>query len=229
MKKILSLFLLISYTLFADALPQRVQTTVKSISNQTIELTSDIPAGMSGIVMHNYGNGLFAITHTAISQGNAKAKLQPHTAILHPNIPSIKTAVQAGDRVIFGNFYDNVLLIAPNQTAYRQITQKFKRTWIHPDAFALEFMKEGETKLSMAILEQFAKKNQVGLVLVVTADKLLLIDPISKKVIGSTGLKTNPNTAMTPFYARFEQMDVSIFGVSKKTYTPYFQSVAGLE
>ena len=231
MKKILFLFLLTSYALFADALPKSIHTTVKNISNDTIQVSSNIPAGMSGIIIHDYGNGLSAITHATISLGNSKASVQSHTAILHKNIPSIQTEINVGDKVIFGNFYDNALIIAPNQVAYKQIMQKFKRTWVHPDAFALEFMQEGKTTMSMEILERFSKKNQIGLVLVISSDKLLVIDPISKKVIGSTGIKTNPNTAKTPFYARFKQMDLSIFsmGENKINYIPYFRSVAGLK
>jgi len=229
MKKIL-LILLTTYSLFADALPTTTTTTVKSLSNGNIQLNTNVPAGRSGIIMHNYGNGLSAITHTTISLGNGQATVQANKAIEHKNIPSIiKTDVAVGDKVIFGNFYNNALVIAPTPLAYKQITGKFTRTWIHPDAFALDFMKRGETSMSMEALKGFAKKNQIGLVLVVTSDKLLVIDPISKKVIGSTGLRTNPNAAMSPFYARFNQMNVSLFNFSEKTYTPYFQSMAGLK
>jgi len=229
MKKILFSILISSYLLVADALPTSIKSAIKSVSNTSITLASNIPKGMSGIVVHNYGNGLSAITHTLVSQGGASARVGAYRATLHKNIPSIKTPVTVGDKVIFGNFYNNVLLIAPNQTAYKQITKKFQRTWVHPDAFALYFMQEGETSISMNNLESFSRKNQVGLVLVVTEDALLVIDPISKSVIGRTALKTNPNTAMTPFYARFEQMDVSVFGMSEKNFTPYFKSVAGLK
>jgi hypothetical protein len=229
MKKILFFILITSYSLFADTLPKSIKTIVKNVSNNSIQLTSNIPAGMSGIIIHNYGNGLSAITHTTISLGNGKASIQPHTAILHKNIPSIQTAIKAGDRVIYGSFYDNALVIAPNSIVYKQITQKFKRTWVHPDAFALDFMQAAETKISMNALERFAKKNQVGLVLVVASDKLLVIDPISKKIIQTITLKNNPNSAMAPFYARFKQMNLSVIEFTETVYTPYFQSMAGLK
>ena len=231
MKKILLFILISSYSLFADTLPSSIKSTVKSVSNNIIKLSSNIPVGMSGIIMHDYGNGLSAITHTTISLGEGKASVEPHTAILHKNIPSIQTNVTAGDKIVFGNFYNNALIIAPNRTAYRQIKKKFQRTWIHPDAFALDFMQEGDTSIDMNILERFSKKNQIGLVLVVTKNKLLVIDPISKKIISSTALKTNSNDAITPFYARFKQIDLSVFSIgdNSKQYTPYFQSVAGLK
>ncbi|CAA6798532.1 MAG: Unknown protein [uncultured Sulfurovum sp.] len=229
MKKILFFVLLTSYALFANSLPNSMSSTVKEVSNDTIQLSSNIPAGMSGIIIHNYGNGLSAITHTAISLGNGKASVEPYTAIIHKNIPAIQTTVAVADKVIFGNFYNNALLIAPNQRAYQKITQKFKRTWIHPDAFALNFMQKNETSLSLDILHDFAKNNQIGLVLVVTQDRLLIIDPISKVVIGNAALPANLGAPMTPFYARFEQMNLSIFNFSDRQYTPYFQSVAGLK
>jgi len=229
MKKILFFILITSSLLLADALPTSINATVKNIDNGTIQLSKNIPAGMSGIVIHNYGNGLSAITHSTVSLGKEKASIEEHTAIKHSNIPNIQTAVTVGDQIIFGNFYDNVLVIAPNRIAYQQITKKFKRIWIHPDAFALDFMQAGETKMSMDVLERFSKKNQVGLVLVVASEKLLVIDPISKQVIGSTKLKTNPNSAVIPFYARFKQVNLAFFNFSEQDYTPYFQSMAGLK
>ena len=229
MKKILFLALLTSYSLFADALPNSMKSTVVQVTNDIIKVADNIPAGVSGIVIHNYGNGLSAITHSAISLGNSQARIEPNTAIIHANIPSIKTAVSVSDKVIFGNFYDNALVIAPDARTYKQITKKFQRTWLHPDILALDFMQDGETTLNMDILKKFALNNQIGLILVVAKDQLLVIDPISKKVIGSTQIQTNVSTAMNPFFARFEQMDLSVFGFSEKTYTPYFQSVAGLK
>lgn len=229
MKKILLFIFIVNYSLFAEALPTSIKSSVKSTSNGIIQLSSTVPAGRSGIVMHNYGNGLLAITHAVISLGGDKASIQSNRAIVHKNIPSIQTGISAGDLVVFGNFYNNALIIAPNQTAYRQIRAKFNRTWIHPDAFALDFMREEENYINMNSLKRFAKKNQIGLVLVVAKNKLLVIDPISKQIIDSRGLKTNPKSAMSPFYARFKQINLSIFGTSDKTFTPYYQSVAGLK
>ncbi len=229
MRKILFFIFVTSYSVFADALPKSIKSSIKEVSNNTVKLANTVPAGMSGIIIHDYGNGLQAITHSTISLGDGKASILKNKAILHPNIPGIQTAVSIGDSVVFGNFYQNALLIAPNQTIYRQITKKFKRTWTHPDMFALDFMEEGETQLSMEALERFSQKNQIGLVLVVTSDKLLVIDPISHKIIGNTTIKINETSAMSPFYARFKQMDLSIFELSEKTYTPYFKSVAGLK
>jgi len=230
MKKILFTLLASSYLLLANALPNAMTTTISNVtSNGEVELSSSIPAGMSGIIIHNYGNKLVAITHSTTSLGGTKASTAPYQAILHENIPNIKTEVKKGDKVIFGNFYQNALVIAPNQEVYRTITKNFKRSWVHPDLYALAFMKDGETKLSLDHLHDFAQHNQVGLVLISTQNALLILDPISKQFLGSIPMQPNSSEAMAPFYARFKQMDISTFGFSNKSYTPYYESVAGVQ
>ncbi len=229
MKKFLSILLVASSILFANALPSSISTTISVVSsNGQIQLSSSVPKGMSGIVIHNYGNGLSAITNATLSQGGGHASLLSYEAIPHENIPNIQTTATKGDKVVFGNFYSNALVIAPNRDVYRKITTTYKKTWIHPDAYALDFMKEGETQLTLESLKKFAQLNQVGLVLIVSQNQLLILDPISEQFLGAIPMQVNQANAMAPFYARFQQMDVSVFGFSEKNYTPYFQSVAGL-
>jgi hypothetical protein len=214
----------------ADALPQSITTTIKSIDkNGQITLANALPQGMSGIVVHEYGNGLSAITNAVVTQKNGKATLLKHTAIPHNNIPNIKTASKVNDRVILGNFYNNALLIAPDATSYANITQKFKKRWIHPDRFAVDFMKNRESKITLDNLEEFAKKNQVGLVLIATNSGVLILDPISKKFIAKKSIPVNTDKAMKPFFARFKQIDTSVFGISKVTLVEYNRAVEDIK
>jgi hypothetical protein len=214
----------------ATNLPQRIETTIKSIDAQgNIQLNSSVPAGMSGIVIHDYGNGLSAITHSLVSKNSSKAEVLPYTAITHENIPTVKTMVKVNDKVIIGNFYNNVLLIAPNARSYEKIKKRFKKIWIHPDAYALDFMKEEERAISKKSLNKFAKANQIGLVLIATNNRLLILDPISQQFIGEQKLDNANDKAMKPFFSRFEQMDVSAFGWSKTKLKEYSQAIKELE
>jgi len=96
MKKLLFI-LLTTYALMADGLPQRIETIIQSIdANGKIELATAVPQGMSGIVLHNYGNNLSAITQAVISLGETSATVLPYTALLHENIPTIKTPARVG-------------------------------------------------------------------------------------------------------------------------------------
>ena len=230
MKKVLFILFSMSYLLIANQLPSSISTTISKVTAEgEVLLSSNIPKGMSAIVVHNYGNGLSAITHTAISTGDAHATIGAYKAILHEKIPTIQTAVTIGDKVIFGSFYNNAMVIAPNQIVYNQITKSYKKNWLHPDAFALEFMKEEESRLSFENLHAFAQKNQIGLVLIVTKDKMLILDPISEHYLGALPISVDTTKVITPFYARFEQMDTSVFGFGDRNYLPYFQSVAGIK
>jgi len=229
MKKIL-LLLLATYWLNANDLPQRIETTIKNItSTDKIELASSVPEGMSGIVIHNYGNGLSAITHTIITQKNGIAKVLPYSAILHENIPTVKTSVEIKDKIILGNFYNNALLITPDAKSYANITKRFKKTWIHPDAYAMDLMKNSEAGISLSSLHKFAKLNQVGLVLITTQNTLLVLDPISKRFLGELPYSGKSTKAMKPFFSRFEQMDVSVFGLSEVKIKEYYQAIKDLK
>ena len=228
MKKII-LLVLSTYSLIANTLPQRIETTIKSIHGNTIQLAQNVSAGMSGLIVHDYGNGLSAITHSVISTKNGNAKILPYTAILHKNIPTVKTEAKINDKVILGNFYNNVLLIAPNERSYSNITKKFNKTWIHPDAYELQFMSEKASEISLNSLQKFAINNQIGLVLIATKNNLLILDPISKKFLGQKAIKPTDSKAMKPFYSRFEHMDVSTFGFSEITLKNYYKAIQDLK
>jgi hypothetical protein len=229
MKKFL-LLLLTSCWILANSLPQRIETTIKSIDkNGNIQLSTSVPVGMSGIVVHSYGNGLSAITHSLTTQQNSLVKVQPYTAILHENIPTVKTDVKVNDRVILGAFYDNAMLIAPDARTYATITKNFKKTWIHPDAYALEFMGQGESAISTKSLEKFAQANQIGLVLIVDQNKILILDPISQLFLGELPLNIKAEKTVNPFFSRFEQVDVSTFGFSKVQLVDYYQAIKNIQ
>ena len=228
MKKII-LFVLTTYSLIANSLPQRIETTIKSIHGNSIQLAQNVSAGMSGLIVHDYGNGLSAITHSVISTKNGKVKILPYTAILHENIPTVKTEAKVNDKVILGNFYNNALLIAPDARSYSNITKKFNKAWIHPDAYALQFMSEERSEISLESLQKFARNNQVGLVLIATKTELLILDPLSKKFLGQKAIKGTATEAMKPFFSRFEHMDVSTFGFSDIKLKDYYKAIQDLK
>jgi hypothetical protein len=228
MKKLL-LLLLTTLSLMALELPTTIKTTIQSTDQNSLLLSTTLQKGMSGIVIHNYGNGLFAITHIAISQGGNRAILKPYNILNHKKLPTIKTEAKKGDRVIFGNFYNNVLVIAPNGRSYREITKSAKKSWIHPDMYAMYLISNDEIHLTLDNLKEFAQKSQVGLVLIATRDSLVTIDPISGAVLSKQPLRLDNRNAQSPFYARFEQIDTDIFSTSdKKEFEEYYKGIERL-
>jgi hypothetical protein len=217
MRKV-ALIALLSLPLFAGFFPQTVHTSIKSIKENKIILNKKFPVnGMSGVVIHNYGNDLTAIT-TRIAQtaSDGSASLVTTNILHHEELPTIKTAVSPKDKVVGGYLYGNVLLLAPDADTYAKIISQHKKTWIHPDLFALYLSVEGEERPTKENLSHFARKYQVGLVYIVRKDSAVLLDPISGKIVSQKSMKNLPPKGAFPFYMRFEQIDSGWFGSDVK-------------
>lgn len=229
MKKLLFI-LLLNYTLFADSLPTSINTTITSVNSNSVQIATSVPKGISGIVIHDYGNNLSAITHILVSKGNQQATIHPYAGLGHDNLPSIKNSVVKGDKVIFGNFYNNLLLIAPNEEVYRKTKQSISRSFVHPDIYAMDLIIYNETKVSLNNLKEFAQRNQVGLVLIATKEYVMVLDPISSEYLHKFPLTVISNSSISPFYARFEQISNGFFGTeSNQKFLNYYDGIAQIK
>lgn len=213
MRKI-ALIALLSLPLFAGFFPQTVQTSIKSVKGNKITLNDSFPVnGMSGVVIHDYGNDLTAITSRIIqTSAEGTASLLHADILLHDELPTIKTAVASGDKVIGGYLYDNVLLLAPDANTYAKIIAVHDKKWIHPDLFALYLSAEDEERPTKENLAEFAKKYQVGLIYIVRKNAAVLLDPVSGKIIAKKPMTDLPKEGKFPFYMRFKTLDTGWFG-----------------
>jgi hypothetical protein len=227
MRKI-ALFALLSLPLLAGFFPKTVYTSVKSVQGENITLKSAFPIqGMSGVVIHDYGNELTAITHRITQTSKGNAKLIAADILHHDELPTIKTAAKAGDKVVGGYLYDNVLLLAPDADTYAKITAKHpNKTWIHPDLFALYLAVHDDLLVTKGNLASFAKKFQVGLIYIVRRDSAILLDPISGKRVAEKPIKNLPSEGKFPFYMRFEKLDTGWFSSDIKG--DYYLSIGRL-
>ena len=214
----IALIALLSLPLVAGFFPQTVHTSVKSVKENTITLNKKFPAnGMSGVVIHNYGNDLTAITsRIAQTSSDGSASLVTIDILHHDELPTIKTAVSPKDKAIGGYLYNNVLLLAPDADTYAKITSAHKKKWIHPDLFALYLSVQGEEQPTKENLARFATKYQVGLIYIVRKDSAVLLDPVSGKIISQKSMKNLPAEGTFPFYMRFKQLDSGWFGSDVK-------------
>lgn len=214
----IALFILFSLPLFAGFFPQTVHTSVKSVKGNSITLNSRFPVnGMSGVIVHNYGSGLTAITSrmTQVSS-SGNASLLTADVIDHDSLPTIKTAVSAGDKVIGGYLYNNILVLTPDADTYAKITSAHNKKWVHPDLFALYLSVQGDDIPTRENLANFAKKFQVGLIYIVRRNAAVLFDPVSGKIVGQKNMSGLPKEGAFPFFMRFEQLDSGWFGSDVK-------------
>ncbi len=214
----IALIALLSLPMFAGFFPQTVQTSVKSVKGDSITLKKPFPVnGMSGVVIHNYGNDLTAITsRIAQTSANTSVALVSKDILHHDELPTIKTPISVNDKVIGGYLYNNVLLLAPDADTYARITSEHTKKWIHPDLFALYLSTEGEEKPTRENLARFAKKYQVGLVYIVRKNSAVLLDPISAKIVSEQPMADLPAKGSFPFYMRLKSPDSGWFGSDVK-------------
>ena len=216
MRKI-AFMVLAALPLFAGFFPPTVQTSISNVAGKNVSLRSALPVpGMSGIVIHNYGNNLQAITRTLMQTSPGKAKLLENDTIIHDELPTIKTAVRAGDKVIGGYLYNNVLLLAPDANTYARVTSSANKQWVHPDLYALFLSQEGEASPSRENLAVFAKKYQVGLIYIIKKKSAVLLDPISGQIVGKKSVSGMPSKAQYPFYMRFDEIKTGWFSKGSK-------------
>ncbi len=225
----IALLALLSIPLFAGFFPQTVHTSIKSVNGKTITLNSNFPLkGMSGAVIHNYGNDLSAITSRITQTSNGQAILIDADVIDHEALPSIKTAVAPKDKVIGGYLYNNILLLAPDADTYAKITTSKQKKWIHPDLFAVYLSVIGDDIPTKENLASFAKKFQIGLIYIVRKDSAVLLDPISGKIVGQKNMAGLPQKGQFPFYMRLQSLESGWFGGSSKSSGNYYNTMQSI-
>lgn len=228
MRKLLILSMLAA-PLFADFFPVTVEQTIKSINGKNIELSSPFPVtGMSGVVIHRYG----ASTQTATmplmqTENSGKAVLLNASLVEKSKLPVIVTKPVAGDKVVGGYLYNNVLLLAPNANAYNSFQSQYKKEWIHPDLFGVYLSRNGDSFTTAENLESFAREYQVGLVAIVMKDSVVLYDPISKHIVGRQNNILSDTSVNTPFFMRLNAKSKGFFGGETKS--DYFETMAKIK
>ena len=216
MRKIV-LIALTSLPLLAGFFPSTVNTSVKGVSADGITMSSSFPQnGMSGVIVHNYGNNIKAVTSRVVQTTKGKAKIIGNDVIVHDELPTIKTAISKGDKVIGGYLYDNVLLLAPDASTYSKVTKSYNKHWIHPDIYATHLSQEGESIPTKANLAEFAKKYHIGLIYIIKKGSSVLLDPISGKYVGKKSSGKLPSKVNFPFFMRFDEISSGLFSSSYK-------------
>jgi len=230
MRNILSTLLLSSLvlsSLMADFYPSTVSSKVTGIKANIITLSKPLPyKGMSGVIIHNYGSKLEAISNYIIYESGNRARTMAFEPIIHEELPAVKPKVKLGDKVIGGYLYNNILLLAPDANTYKRITSSAYKNWIHPDLYAMFLSKEGDQIPTKKNLAQFASEYQVGLIYIVIKGKGVLYDPISRRYITSKKLDGLPAKGQFPFYMRLGKIESGWF--SREATGTYYNVIGNI-
>lgn len=229
MKKILFLGLLIA-CVSAFETPNILSVTIPQQTDSTTQSIVKIPAmglkvGESGIVTRVVNDNEFIIANalvSAIKDGSAVVEISDFNQMNEKYLPKSLGKVAQGDKITFRILYDKALLIAPNQSAYQAIVDKFGNIdFLHSDIFATYLAKEGRNMPSIADFGSFCAKFDVGLVFVAGQKSLDILNCQSFKILDSTPWNLSDSSVIAPFFTRIGEDSIdSIFNVKK--FEPYF-------
>ena len=198
--------------------------------------TIKIPAlglkvGESGIVSREVNGNEFIIAEAQvdfINDGIASVKISDFTKMNEKYLPKPLGKVAQGDKITFRILYDKALLIAPNQSAYQAIVDRFSdMDFLHSDIFATYLAKEGENMPSVADFGRFCAKFDIGLVFIAGQKSLEILNCQSFKILDSSPLNLSNESVIAPFFTRISKESIdNIFSVKK--FEPYFAYFEGL-
>jgi hypothetical protein len=226
MRKI-ALIALATLPLFSGFFPQTVHSSITQIDKKSISLSTPFPVnGMSGVVIHDYGNQVEAVTSRVIQNTTEDTRIVHDDIVSHEKLPTINTTVVVGDKVMGGYLYNNVLLLAPDAKTYIDITTSTHKNWIHPDLYALFLTTHGDNVPTKENLKIFAETYQLGLIYIVTQNSAKLLDPISGHIIKQKSMTNLPEKGKAPFFMRFDEIDSGLF--SKDNTKSYYEIMGNL-
>ena len=209
------LFLLSAAALWAGFFPPSVTTSIASVGDGTFRLQRALPhKGMSGAVIHDF-NGMPALIGYAMQTDGNRAEPLDATIVTDERLPGIKTAPKAGDKVLGGYLYDNVMALVPDARTYANVTESYpSKTWFHPDLLAAFLSQEGEAVPTPELLQRFALHYQIGLFYIVKRHETVLYDPISRHVIARQAKESHAKAPKFPFFMRLEKFRTGLFSDS---------------
>ncbi len=219
MRYLLITALLTSY-LFA-LINAPIRTTVASVNHDEEEITvTSFPQaqiGMYGGVVHwfnaKHSIALAWVEVTDIEGETITLKMKPIFALEQSALPSGNWEVQVGDEVVMGYNYHRALLIAPDASVYKKVTQYHpERKWVHPDIFATTLSANGHPSPLSEDFSQICRANNIGLVSIYFDKSLLTLDCHSFKILENKSTTLSSEEPQRPFYTRVHNIEANWFG-----------------
>ncbi|MBE0498393.1 MAG: plasminogen-binding N-terminal domain-containing protein [Campylobacterales bacterium] len=227
------LLLITIFTTYLFALTSSPLRTQISTINENI-LTAETPEGalpgMYGILLRwfnaEHSVALSWVEVTTIEDDVTTLKMIPNYALEQSALPSGTWTAQVGDELILGYNYQRALLIAPNASVYKKITQLHsEREWIHPDIFATLLSFRGHPT---PLREDFAyacTTNNIGVLTFAFEQSVLTLDCQSFKILDNRSSTLASSEEQLPFYSRVPHIQANWFGKGSsrlKEYTSYY-------
>ncbi len=206
-------------------------------NNQGKVLDSEsIVIGSSGIVIHRFDQDKSAIiAHAEVfkkENGYAYLKFSEFEGLKNSAFPMSGLAPQKGDEIRLNYLYNRALIVAPNETVYKEITSYYTETqWVHPDLMAAYLATDYKPNPSKYNFDEMCKQNSAGVIFFILDKKSYFADCKSLKILSS--YESNPVTKyQLPFYNRIGDIDTvfwKVDGEKIKDYNKFYSQLLGLK
>jgi hypothetical protein len=160
------------------------EVKIKKVVGDKIFLNSYVQKGLSGIVVCPYMKEEI-ICARVISNGK-EANLYAYAKLKNNAFGLPLVYPKPGDKVIFGKNYNRIVIIAPNQTTYLKLKNRYKgNSIISPDVLVAFLGDEVDKKE----LINFAKDMDIGRYIFALKDGLYEVDALSFYVLNKIKFK----------------------------------------
>jgi len=226
-------FLLLSTYLFA-LISKPVHSKITSIDEEnqrvTISSVKGAQIGMYGVIVHHFTNShsiaLDWVKIISTENNRIEAEMIPILALEQSALPTGTWTPKVNDEVILGYNYHRALLIAPNPSIYKKVTDYHKeRYWVHPDIFAANLSYNGHPSPLVEDFTQTCRANNIGIVAFVFDQSIISVDCQSFEIIQNKSISEQTDEIQLPFYTRVTKIEASWFGEGSsemKAYSPYY-------
>jgi len=217
---------------------QATKTILSNVSKKfaTIDI-GNLSLGQSGVVLHQFkDNHTMILSYGIVIESNdlnSKIEFINEDILKQNAIPTTNLKPVNGDTFILNHLYDIALLITPNFEINNKIQKAFyKMTFISEDVFA-GYLKLQENPIpTLDTFQEFAKINNIGLILIVVNDKLHVVDILSQKTIYSLDVSYTDTKTSLPFFTNVEGITTGTFDFFKddsiEDYHKYYTRLLGL-
>ncbi len=219
MKKKLFILLAFVVSLFAkndfgDMLASSIINIDENDKNIAYVIDLGFKIGESGLIVRWFDSEHASVAAKAvvvdIKEGKAKVAFEEFANVDNNTFPKAIISPRKGDEVLFRNFYDRGVIIAPNQELYDKVKGAYKNTvWVHPDLLASDLVIANRNRIQKNDIRKFCAAYDVGIVYIVNMNKGEAYDCQSFKVVKQdyiTG-RVEKKEQIFPFYSRFGSLE----------------------
>ena len=232
MRYILSFILMYSslYALINKPVHSQITSINQDEQRIYIKPIKGAQIGMFGLIIQHFdkthSTALSWVEVLAIDSKTIEVKMLPIVALEQSALPSGTWEPKVGDKVTLGYNYHRALLISPNASAYKKLTNLHKkRLWVHPDIFATALSSNGHPTPLIEDFRDTCRANNIGVLGFILGTSFLSVDCQSFKILEVKTTTLSTTEVQLPFYTRINTIQANWFGEGSDElleYAPYY-------